>query len=468
MCVDKRAMSDSASEIADRLAALRAAGITFPSPLTDSHRRSTRSRSAPEAAEKKEEKLEEFFAPGVVIEDVPDLHPLRAARAALGTLTALFHGGETAVLIRLLVLREIGARADAEGWSSAEIEARFAYLDPTKLGTVLRRLGEYGVLQWDAERRLYRLSATGRMVLSALAGVLEFAAEEDAELGYLTSQVAAGNAVGRLSGDAMRHLLARLVELEADFAAALQSQSEARLRQALDRLNSVFAWVERGTDVMKTLAESDRLDTDGWKLAQEIGSRQSRILRLTGVFQRELAAYAKQRVHLSQGGITSSELAAWLRRQSAEQLAALGQDAIAAVPDPVFVAADVMLDVAEFELLERTRAAQAATTLPPAAEVAETTATALDPPPELRQLLQLIVAAQPGAQAAQLVVGGRWSAAAYRLSLLSLLGEPSADPALAELAGSPLRLHVVDAEPQPIGHDDVAAMTPAELEKPND
>ncbi len=408
--------------------------------------------------------LAEFLAPGVVPEDLPDLYPLRAARTALSALTALFHGGEDAVLVRLLVLREIGARADAPAWSPAELETRFSYLDATKLGTVLARLREHDLLQWDSERRVYTLSASGRMVLAALATLLDFAAQQDAELGYLTSQVAAGSAVGRVSKDTLRHLLARLTELEADFAAALRSQSEARLLAARERLTSVYAWVERGTDVMKSLAETGQLDDAGWRLAHEIGSRQSRILRLTGVFQRELAAFSRQRVRLSEGGLTSSELAAWLRKQRFDALSAFASGALAAVAEPVFVAPDVMMDVAEYELSERVRAAHASSALPPPAEIAETTDAGAKPPPELTQLVGLLHDLPAGIKADEVVIGGNWQAAVYRLSLLALLGEPTSDPVLQPLAASPLRLAVADEPPQRIGRDEVAAMTPASLQ----
>jgi hypothetical protein len=456
-------MSDGASAIKRRLAELRAAGATSPSPLADGYDRRPRAKRRTDD-DAVDAPLADFLAPGVVPEDLPDLHPLLAARGALGALTALFHGGEDAVLVRLLVLREIGARADAPAWSPAELEARFSYLDPTKLATVLARLREHELLQWDAERRVYAMSAHGRMVLAALATLLDFAAQADAELGYLTAQVAAGSAVGRVSKEALRHLLARLAELEADFAAALQSQSEARLLAARDRLQSVYAWVERGTDVMKSLAESGQLDDAGWRLAQEIGARQSRILRLTGVFQRELAAFSRQRVRLSEGGLTSSELAAWLRARDAGFLAELAAGALACVPEPVFIAGDVMIDVAEFELLERERNAQASTELPPPAPIAETTDATAEPPRELGQLLGLLPAVPAGTAADQVVVGSHWSAAAYRLSLLAMLGEPAADSLLAPLAASPLRLAIAEAEPQPIGRDEVAAMTPATLE----
>lgn len=458
-------MTNAGDEIEQRLAALRAAGITFPSPFVDDCRARPRSKREPgDDGAAAAAPLADFLASGVVPEDLPDLHPLLAAREALAALTALFHGGEDTVLVRLLVLREIGARADAPAWSPAELEARFAYLDPTKLTTVLNRLREHALLQWDAERRAYALSAQGRMVLAALATLLDFAAQDDAELGYLTSQVAAGGAVGRVSKEALRHLLARLAELEADFAAALQSQSEARLRRARDRLQSVYAWVERGTDVMKSLAESGLLDDPGWRLAQEIGARQSRILRLTGVFQRELAAFSRQRVRLSEGGLTSSELAEWLRAQDAAALFAFAAGALARVPEPVFIAADVMIDVAEYELLERERNAQAAAVLPPPAAIAQTADAAAEPPRELAQLIGLLQSVPAGTEVAEVVVGGGWSAAAYRLSLLAMLGEPAADPLLAPLAASPLRLAVAESEPQRIAREEIEALTPATLE----
>jgi hypothetical protein len=456
-------MTARAREIEQGLASLAAAEIPLkPPPLDDQGQRARVRRELADDAESAP--LAHFLAAGVVAEDLPDLHPLLAARDALTALSALFHGGTEAVVVRLLVLREIGARADAPAWSPAELEARFSYLDATKLSTVLARLREHALLQWDVERRVYALSAHGRMVLAALATLLDFAAQDDAELGYLTSQVAAGSAVGRVSKEALRHLLARLAELEGDFAAALQSQSEARLLRARDRLQSVYAWVERGTEVMKTLAESGQLDDAGWRLAQEIGARQSRILRLTGVFQRELATFSRQRVRLSEGGLTSSELAAWLRTQDAGALIALAHGSLARVPEPVFVAADVMVDVAEYELLERERAAQAIAALPPPAAIAETTDSLAEPPRELAQLVGLLQDVPAGTAADTVVIGGRWAAAAYRLSLLAMLGEPAADPLLAPLASSALRLAVAEAAPQRLDRDEVAAMTPATLE----
>ncbi|HOY02893.1 MAG TPA: hypothetical protein PLV36_15500, partial [Zoogloea sp.] len=55
-----------------------------------------------------EVRLEELLAPGVVADDVPELAPLLKARPLLSAFSTLFHGSEAEVLMRLLVLREIG------------------------------------------------------------------------------------------------------------------------------------------------------------------------------------------------------------------------------------------------------------------------------------------------------------------------------------------------------------------------
>lgn len=409
------------------------------------------------------EVLAEFLARGVVPEDLPTLHPLLSARPLLAAFTALFHGGAEGVMVRLLVLREIGARAEAPHWSPRQLEAHFAYLDTAKLRTVLGRLRDHELLVWDGERQNYHLSTVGRMALTAFDQLLKFANDSDAELGFITAQIAAGNAVGRLSSEVLRHLLARLTELEHEFSAAVASGSEFRLKRAQERLQSVWHWMEKGTEVMQQLS-AEGLDDASWRIAKEIGSRQSRIMRMTGVFQRELSAIARQRVHLSQGGLTSSELAAWLRNLSVPQLAAYATGTCRIVPETCFILADVMLDVAEFELTERERPDPANALLPPSALAEETSDYAPEPPPELPQLVAMLMSLDQPTALADVVVGGSFRAAAYRFSLLPLIGEQTADPDLSAFGEIKLRLEWSAEEAlQTIGRDEVAAIDAATL-----
>jgi len=411
--------------------------------------------------------LADFLAPGVVAEDVPGLYTLISAQSLIGVFVALFRGGDEEVLVRLAVLREIGARADAPQWSPRELEARFVWLDPIKLDTVLKRLREHNLLVWDGDTRLYSLAPTGRMALAALDQMLRFAADEDAELGFIVAQVAAGGAVGRLSAENLRHLLARLWELREEFSAAVASGSEFRLKAAQGKLESVWQWMEKGTQVLGALSE-DGFDDDTWRLAQEIGARQSEIMRMSSIFQRELAAIARQRVHLSDGGLTTSEVAGWLRTQSLDELAALGAQGLSQVPEPVFILPDVMLDIAETELVDKQRADRHVSILPPPMSAEHVADATLEPPAEFADLLRLLGQVEAPLPVADAVVGGSFRAASYRLSLLSFLGEANVDPDMALLASLPLAVEWdADNALVPIGREEVAAITPGSLRPTN-
>lgn len=403
-----------------------------------------------------QETLSEFLAPGLLAEDIPPLYPLLAARPLIGAMIALFRGGDEEVLIRLMVLREVGLRADAPEWTPRELESHFAYLSQTKLNTVLARLREHALLLWDSERRVYQLSTEGRMVLSALSNLLAFNAEQDGELGFLAAQVAAGAAVGKLAPEALSHLLARLGELEEEFAQAVASGSEFRLRAAQSRLASVQQWLDRANAVMKNLSDAG-LDDDSWRLAQSIGQRQSRLLRMASVFQRELAAIARQQVHLSQGGLSTSELAAWLKTRSLDQLAALAEGRLATTPECSFVLPDVMLDNTE-EFIAREQPNRKTSAMPAPAEIEYTRDIPLEPPRELVELTRMLAGLNVPASVADTVVGGSFGSASYRLSLLALIGETNIGPELAPLADLPLTLQWGD-DMQAVGRGEVARIS---------
>lgn len=406
--------------------------------------------------------LTEFFVPGIVPQDVAPLFPLFAAKPLIGAMIALFRGGDDEVLVRLMVLREIGLRADAPEWSPRELETYFAFIAPAKLNTVLGRLRDHELLLWDAERRVYQLSAAGRMVLAALSNLLNFGTEQDGELGFLAAQIAAGSSVGKLSPEALSHLLARLAELEEEFSQAVTSGSEFRLRAAQSKLESVQKWMDKANEVMGNLS-ADGLDEATWRLAQQIGQRQSRLMRMSSVFQRELAAIARQQVHLSQGGLTSSELAAWLKQLNIEELAALTEQKLAHTPEATFILPDVMLDNTE-EFISRDLPNRRISAMPAPAEIEYVNDVPHEPPPQLLELIRLLGGLEAPLSVADGVVGGSFSAASYRFSLLSCLGEPNVDPELAPLAELPLTLQWHEHhELHKINRDEVAAISGGQL-----
>jgi len=413
-------------------------------------------------SEHNENSLTEFFVPGIEPHDVPQLFPLLNARSYIDALIAMFRGGNEEVLVRLMVLREIGLRADAPEWSPQELNSHFSFITQAKFSTVLHRLREHELLLWDAERRVYQLSTSGRMVLSALSNLLNFSTEQDGELGFLAAQIAAGSSVGKLSPEALSHLLARLAELEGEFSQAVTSGSEFRLRAAQGKLESVQKWMDKSNEVMRNLS-ADGLDETTWRLAQQIGQRQSKLMRMSSVFQRELAAIARQQVHLSQGGLTSSELAAWLKQRSIDELIELATQQLAYTPEATFILPDVVLDNTE-EFIAREQPNRRISTMPSPAEIEYVNDLPHEPPPQLLELTRLLSGLDASLSVADAVVGGSFSAASYRLSLLSFLGEQNVDPELAPLAELPVTLQWHEYnELHTINRDEVAAISSGQL-----
>jgi hypothetical protein len=405
-----------------------------------------------------EKPFAEFLAPNISPRDVDALFPLLQSASVIQALIALFRGGSEEVMIRLAVLREIASRADAPEWTPQQLQTHLSFIDNTKLETVLKRLRDHELLLWDGGRRVYQLSNTARMILSSLSNMLSFNAADD-ELGFLFSQVAAGGAVGQLNSETLTNLLARLSELESYFALAVQSGSEFRLKAAQSRLVAAQKWMEKGTEVLKTLSANGFADDASWRIAQKIGDSQSRMMRMNSVFQNELAKIARHRVMLSDGGLSSSELTAWLKAQSIDSLSALSASNIAQVPEPLFALTDVMLDIAEV-FLERDILDKKRSVMPPPVDVEVAQDVPFEYPPQLQGLNNMLSRIERNVSLADIVVGGDFSAASYRYSLLTFLGETNVDPDLAVLAEQPVMMQYIDDEAlQTINQNEIALIS---------
>lgn len=421
-----------------------------------------------------DERLQDLFRDGVVAEDLPTVFPLLRGRGLLRAFSALFHGNEAQVLLRLLVLRTLGARTHATEWTPQEIRDHLTFVDPVKLETVVQRLKDHDLLVYDTETLRYRVGPVGRKALGALATMLEFENDDDDGLGYLTAQLAAGQAVGRVSVDELGHLLSRLTELKEDFDRAVLSGSEHRIRRAAERLDSVWTWVEKGTEIVAAITEGDELEPVAHRLAQAVGRAQSGLLRQAGVFQRELNKIDQHRVHLGRTGLSSSDLVGWLRAQDIDTLAAF-EDGQLSLPLPApFLHDQIALDVAEYELLERERLAAEVTTLPGAEEPPDTADLPMGEE-DLRFLedwhAELAAIAAPRELAATLI-GTDYALSAYRLSLLGLLGDPESaalEGGTADLARLPLALEIepvlIDPELPQIALVSAGRLRPRELAK---
>lgn len=410
--------------------------------------------------------LSDFLAPGVDADEVPELAALASARPLLDAFITLFRGTEAEVLMRLLVLREIGREADAPRWAPETLRARFSYLDPVKLETVLKRLRDNGLLAIGEDAH-YALSDVGRNAVAAIAMLLRFGEEEDAELGFLTAQLAGLQAVGSITPEALGHLLSKLNDLTWHFEEAIASGSEFRILDARRRLSANGRWLERGTGLLNTLLADPEVDFDIARIAQRIGLAQSRLARVDASFQRALNKIEAQRVTLGGSGISSSDVAAWLRSLDADVIAGLALDSFAAVPElPLLAGGHELLDRAEAMLEGDTAAAESPAGLPPPDAAASDVALQAE---DLRLLEHFThrLAALPAPQPLHHVVaGGGFAPASYRLSLLALLADGAETGPEDGPVGSLMRLPVeVDFGDglTVVGADEIAAMTLGEV-----
>jgi hypothetical protein len=390
--------------------------------------------------------LHTYFKPEVSPDDIEQVFRLKRAQPLLQAFTALFHGGYDGVLVRLLVLGELVADTQSSALSRAEINAKLGYLEPDSLETVLARLRSHQLLAWDMAQGVYRVTPLARNVLSAIDSLLSTGqGEDDAEMGFLLSQIAGSQAVGGVTVEQLQHLLGRLVELTEEFRDAIASGSEFRLRSAQAKWHIACDWVEKGSQIIHAITADARADAATHRAAQAIGRAQSSLLNMQGMFSRALNQIERQRVHLGQSGLSTTDIKTWLLRQ--DDLAALAGGAIDMPLNPLFITPSEMIDVAETELLAD-RVAILGSTLPAGqdAEISQSEATSM--PQELAAWLtrlSLFEAADKTATPVEdTLLPANFAIASYRASLLPLLGDES-ESALQGGTASMARLPLVFA-----------------------
>lgn len=309
--------------------------------------------------------LQAHFHAGISADEIEQVFHLKRAQPTLQAFTALFHGGSDGVLIRLLVLRELAADSSVSAFSRADINTKLAYLIPESLETVLTRLRTHGLLAWDAQNAVYRVTPMARNVLAALETLLSMGQADngdDADMGFLLSQVAGAQAVGGVTVDQLKHLLGRLVDLTDEFRDAIASGSEFRLRTSQSKWHMACDWVEKGSEILRAILADERADSATHKAAQAIGRAQSALLNMQGMFSRALNQIERQRVHLGQSGLSTTDVKRWLLAH--EDLSSLAQDAIDRPVVPLFATPAEMIDVAETELLAERHAVAGPAGLP--------------------------------------------------------------------------------------------------------
>jgi hypothetical protein len=102
-----------------------------------------------------------------------------------------------------------------------------------------------------------------------------------------------------------------------------------------------------------------------------------------------------------------------------------------------------MLDNTE-EFFEREQPTKSRSTLPSPAEIEYIRDMPVEPPPQLAALTRMLQGLPESMPVADAVVGGDFSSASYRLSLLTFIGEQNVDPELELLAALPLTINWSD------------------------
>ncbi|WP_426175717.1 hypothetical protein [Massilia sp. TWR1-2-2] len=421
--------------------------------------------------------LQSHFHAGISADEIEQVFHLKRAQPTLQAFTALFHGGQDGVLIRLLVLRELAADTTTSAFSRADINQKLAYLIPESLETVLTRLRSHGLLAWDAQAAVYRVTPMARNVLSALDTLLNMGqADDEAEMGFLLSQVAGAQAVGGVTVDQLKHLLGRLVDLTDEFRDAIASGSEFRLRTSQAKWHMACDWVEKGSQILRAILADDAADSATHKAAQAIGRAQSALLNMQGMFSRALNQIERQRVHLGQSGLSTTDVKRWLLAH--DDLASLARGAIDRPIVPLFGTPAEMIDVAETELLAERNAVVGLAGLPVGQDAPLTVNDAPAVQAELDDWLARLSDfanlgnfpsfSDDGPKSVPIqdsLLPASFAIASYRASMLPLLGdaaEASLQGATAQLARLPITFAPTDDMIE-LNDPHVAAMSVATL-----
>lgn len=366
-------------------------------------------------------------------------------------LRGLLSGGQAAARLRVWAFLELASHPQGR-LQRDDINQLFHALRPEPMEAVLKRLRDLGLLVWDATAQDYHLSGLAQQVHSLLAPLTRTASDDD-EMASLLAQVAGAHALGLSDASQIKHLHGQLARLHDEFADAIASGSEARLREAQPRFERALKLVERAGEALTALIRSEHEDPRLEREARALGHGQARLLAMASQFTRALQQADRQRVTLGTTGITSSDVRHWL--QSHPAVHELLGDSLSATVRPVFVSQHDLMDVAESEFERDRPDPQRSTGLPPPAQAAAGELEILRMPEELHFMIRQLAAwsgegsgeaadgAPPQRPVREAVLGGRFAQAAYRMQLLPLLGDAQARSLhgqTGDLARSPWRV----------------------------
>lgn len=349
----------------------------------------------------------------------------------IDALRGIFSGPRPVVQLRLWCFMELASLPQAR-IPRDDLAQLFHELQPSALENTLKRLRDVGLIVWESSSQDYHLSGLAQQIHGLLAPLTRSSIDEDDELAPLLAQIAGAQTLGLADAGQLKHLHAQLTRLHDEFSDAITSGSEARLREAQPRFERALTLVERAGQTLTALIRTESEDLRLEREARALGNAQAKLLSMASQFTRAMQQADRQRVTLGSTGVTSTDVREWLREQS--NLHELLKDALSFGVAPVFLSAHDLMDVAEGELERNRPDPTRSTGLPPPQAAGDGELQVLSMPVELEALIrQLNDWYQTGEDESpqprsldEVVLGGRFAQAAYRMQLLPLIGDPQA------------------------------------------
>ena len=402
-----------------------------------------RDESAPLASTDSDVSLADYFRNADFVEDSAVVWRLNQQADVIDALRSIFQGSGSLVRLRLWAFLTLAGQSAAK-LTRDEFDEIFRAVRPEALENLLKRFRDAELLAWDETQRRYSITPLAQR-LSGLLGTLNNDTVDTDDLAGLLSQVVGADQLGTLDPNQVQMLQAQLGRLHGDFADAMASGSEFRLREARKRYDRAARLIDKASTFITGIISNAQGNVAMEKAARALGQAQSRLLAMASQFNRALQQVDRQRVTLGTTGITSTDVKLWLQTLHAPERLADG--ALACSVAPPVLAPHELLDVTETEF-ERVRPHNSADEVLPSAQNAlEGDLSAVALPQELFDLSSLLQRWADGsaddpadtatheAAAALLESGGqsaRYAQAAYKAQLFPLLGDEQA----RQLAGA--------------------------------
>ena len=418
----------------------------------------------------------DFFRDADAASDSALLWNLTRQSQMTQALSGLFHGNAALVQLRVWVFLQLAVQGEAQ-LPRERIDETFHALRPEALETVLKRFRDVGLLVWDESLRSYSMPPIAQRIAAMLSPLAsEVAADDDddsSELAALLGQVVGANQLGAVDAGQVKLLHGQLARLHGEFADAIASGSEFRLREARKRYDRAAALIDRASETITAIISNSHGHIALERAARGMGQAQSRLLAMASQFNRALQQVDRQRVTLGTTGITSTDVKRWL--QSAPKLSALIDEAVAIPVSLGTLAPHELLDVVEAEFERDRPAPMQDEALPESQEAPEGSLKAVALPQELADMNALFAAwsmedGDATRTSADALLGlvpqeARYAQVAYRAQLIPLLGDPQGEVlpgATGEFARQPWRMHWLPTQKR-IKHPELELLTQGTL-----